>query len=71
MFPVTEEYVEREYMIAGNHLKVTSEQEIQIINRKAKKILAMLKHGVKFSPTQPDVLKIEKCLIEKCNLKTE
>ena len=25
MFPITEEYIEREYTIAGNHLMLTSE----------------------------------------------
>ncbi|MBQ6813932.1 MAG: hypothetical protein IJP13_00165 [Lachnospiraceae bacterium] len=62
MFPVTEEYIEREYAIAGNHLKVTSEHEIREISRKAKKILGMLKQGVRFTPSQPDINKIKKLL---------
>lgn len=59
MFPVTEQYIEREYAIAGNHLKGTSENEMREISRKAKKILGMLKRGVKFSPTQCDIAKIK------------
>lgn len=59
MFPVTEQYIEREYAIAGNHLRVTSENEMREISRKAKKILGMLKQGVKFSPTQCDIVKIQ------------
>lgn len=58
MFPVTEKYVEREYTIAGNHLMLTSEHIAKDIDRKAKKVVAMLKKGVKFTPTQPDVIRI-------------
>lgn len=58
MFPVTEEYIEREYTIAGNHLMLTSEHTAEIIKQKARKVFAMLKRGVKFTPTQPDVLSI-------------
>ena len=65
MFPITEDYIEREYNIAGNHLKVTSEQEVAEINRKARKVLGMLKRGVKFTPTQPDIFKIQEILLNK------
>lgn len=60
MFPITEEYIECEYTIAGNHLMLTSEHTAEIIEQKARKVLAMLKRGVKFTPTQPDVLSILK-----------
>lgn len=58
MFPVTSEYIEREYTISGNHLMVTSEHVVKTINQKAKKVLKMLKKGVKFTPTQPNVFAI-------------
>lgn len=64
MFPITEEYIEREYTIAGNHLMLTSEHTTEIIEQKARKVLAMLKRGVKFTPTQPEVLSILKKLQE-------
>ena len=60
MFPVTEEYVEREYTIAGNHLLLTSEHTARVIEQKARKVLGMLKRGVKFTPTQPDIMTILK-----------
>lgn len=65
MFPITEEYIEREYTIAGNHLMLTSEHTARTIERKAKKVMAMLKRGIKFTPTQPDVMAILEKLIEK------
>ena len=58
MFPITEEYIEREYTIAGNHLMLTSEHVAREIEHKAKKVVGMLKRGVKFTPTQPDVVAI-------------
>ena len=65
MFPITEEYIEREYTIAGNHLMLTSEHTAREIERKARKVMGMLKRGIKFTPTQPDVIAILKKLKER------
>lgn len=64
MFPITEQYIEREYTIGGNHMMLTSEHTIREIEQKARKVIGMLKHGIKFTPTQPDILKILKLLNE-------
>ena len=53
-----EEYIEREYTIAGNHLMLTSEHTAKEIEQKAKKVIGMLKRGIKFTPIQPDVMAI-------------
>ena len=58
MFPISDEYIEREYTIAGNYLMLTSEHTAKEIEQKAKKVLGMLKRGVKFTPTQPNILAI-------------
>lgn len=58
MFPISEEYIEREYTITNNHLILTSEHSAKDIDRKARKVLGMLKRGVKFTPTQPNALDI-------------
>ena len=65
MFPITEEYIEREYTIARNHLMLTSEHTVKAIEQKARKVMGMLKRGVKFTPTQPDVMKIYDKLTKK------
>ena len=57
MFPITEEYI--------NHLMLTSEHTAKVIEQKARKVLGMLKRGVKFMPTQPDVLSILEKLKQK------
>ena len=58
MFPITEEYIDREYTIAGNHMMLTSEHSVREIEQKARKVMGMLKRGIKFTPTQPDVMAI-------------
>lgn len=58
MFPITEKYIERTYTIDNNHLIVTSEHSALEIEKKAKKVMNMLKNGIKFTPTQPDINKI-------------
>lgn len=58
MFPITEEYIDREYTITGNHLMLTSEHTAKEIEQKARKVVGMLKRGIKFTPTQPDVMSI-------------
>ena len=65
MFPITEAYVEREYTIAGNHLMLTCEHTGKDIEQKARKVVGMLKRGIKFTPTQPDVMKMIEKLTEK------
>ena len=63
MFPVTENYIERENTIKNNHLMLYNESEIILIEKKAKKVREMIKHGVKFTRTQPDVMKIFEKLV--------
>lgn len=65
MFPVIDEYIEREYTIAGNHLMLTSEHTAKTIEQKARKVMGMLKRGIKFTPTQPDVIGILKKLQQR------
>ena len=58
MFPVTERYIGRTYTIAGNPLILSSESVVKIIEKKAKKVMKMLKKNIKFTPTQPDINRI-------------
>ena len=64
MFPISEKYIEREYTIAGNHLRLTSEHAAKEIEQKARKVLGMLKRGIKFTPTQ---IQIYRKYMRGCN----
>ena len=44
---------------------LTSEHTAKEIEQKAKKIMGMLKRGIKFTPTQPDVMAILEKLGER------
>ena len=66
MFPITEKYIENEYTLGGMPLKINNEEEIKVIERKAKRVLNMLKKGIKFVSTQPNAFAIlEKLKKEK------
>ena len=62
MFPITSQYIEREYTIAGNHLKITSEHLAKKIDKKSRKVLSLLKRDVRLTPLQPNVMKIYRWL---------
>jgi hypothetical protein len=70
MFPVTENYIKREYTFNSNHLKVTSESVGNQIEKQAKTVLGLIRLGHSFSPTQPDSLKIEKELLNRIENKS-
>lgn len=55
MFPITDKYIERAYTIAGNQLMLTSEHVANEIEKKARRVVGLLRRGIKFTPTQPDV----------------
>jgi hypothetical protein len=44
---------------------LTSEHTVKTIEQKARKVMGMLKRGVKFTSTQPDVMKIYDKLTKK------
>ena len=58
LFPITEEYVEREYTLAGAHLVLPYEADIAEIEKKSIKVRAIIKRGIKLTPTSPDVISI-------------
>lgn len=62
MFPITIDYIDREYTINNKHLILTSEKTKKEIDKRAKKVVNLLKHGVKFTSTSPDILDILKRL---------
>jgi len=68
MFPITEEYIKREFTLNKIPLKLLDSHHIKEINKKAKKILALIRRNIKLNPTQPNVLMIEKQLKINMNL---
>ncbi|MGZ0051164.1 type III toxin-antitoxin system CptIN family toxin [Brevibacillus gelatini] len=65
MFPIVERYIKREYTIRGIPLKLLNKNDIQIIRKKANKVYNLLIRGIKFMPTQPNVMKIRDELLKR------
>lgn len=58
IFPVSKEYIEREYTLGGSHLVLTYEDDIKTLEVKARKVLKLLKRDIVLTPTSPDVKRI-------------
>lgn len=67
IFPITDEYVEREFTLGSNHLILPYQDDTKIIKAKAKKVIRLVKNGIKLTPTSPDVLSIFNKLIKMIN----
>lgn len=65
MFPITEEYVEREYTLVGKHLVLMNEKDIESIAKKAKTVKQLISRGVKITPTSPNVKHIIELLADQ------
>jgi len=65
MFPVTETYIVRAYTWNGVPVVYRNKNETRKIRTKAMRVLALLRRGITFSPTQPDVFKIESDLMNR------
>ncbi len=65
MFPVTAAYIARPYQKGGQAVRIADPKLIQELEKNARKIIALLRRGVRFTPTQPDVNRIEKIMLEE------
>lgn len=63
MFPVTAEYIDGQYIKGGQSVRIADPKLIQELEKNAKKIINLLHRGIRFTPTQPDILKIEKIML--------
>ncbi len=64
MFPVREDYIDAQYVKNGHCVEISGERQKDSLAKTARKIRRMLKHGVRFTPTQPDIVRIEKIMLK-------
>ena len=50
-------------------MEIKDPKKLSDIEDNAKDIIKLMRHGVKFTPTQPDSIRIEKLMIEELNEK--
>lgn len=65
MFPVVADYIGGQYIRGGQPVRIADPKLIQELEKNARKIITLLRRGVRFTPTQPDVIKIEKLMLEE------
>ena len=63
MFPVNARYIDGQYIKGGQPVRIADPKLIQELEKNAKKIINLLHRGVRFTPTQPDIIKIEKIML--------
>lgn len=64
MFPLTEDYIDSIYINQYGPIEIRDPKKIEALEKNARSILRLIRHGVKFTPTQPDVIRIERILLE-------
>ena len=68
MFPVKSEHIMGPYIKRNQVVGIYDPQIIDKLERTAEKIIRLLRNGIKFTPTQPDVLRLERRLLEEAEL---
>lgn len=63
MFPVTASYIDGQYIKGGQPVQIADPKLIQKLEKNARRIITLLRRGVRFTPTQPDVIKIEQLML--------
>ena len=65
MFPIAEKYISNEYIKGGHAVRISDPDIVAMLEKTAGKIVRMIRKGVKFTPTQPDILKIEQIMLDE------
>lgn len=61
---MTAKYIDGQYIKSGQPVKIADPKIIQEM-KKAKKIINLLRRGIRFTPTQPNSIRIEKIMLEE------
>ncbi len=63
LFYIVKTYIEGQYIKGGQPVRIADPKLIHELEKTARKIIKLLHNGVRFTPTQPDVLKIEAMML--------
>ena len=67
MFPASERYISSQYIRGGQPVKIGNADVVADIERSVRRVAILLRRGVRFTPTQPDIIRIEKMMIDELN----
>jgi hypothetical protein len=62
MFPTYAKYIKEQYVRGGQAVYIADTKMVSELEKTAKKIINLLKRGVRFTPTQPNIQAIEKIM---------
>lgn len=65
MFPVIAKYIDGQYIKGGQPVRIADPKLIQELEKNARRTINLLHSGVRFTPTQPDIISIEKVMLEE------
>jgi len=65
MFPTCARYIKEQYVRGGQAVYIADPKTVVELEKTAKKIINLLKRGVRFTPTQPNVFLIEHLMQEE------
>jgi hypothetical protein len=65
MFPTSTRYIKEQYVRGGQAVYIADPKLVQELEKTAKKIISLLKRGVRFTPTQPNTALIEKLMLDE------
>lgn len=65
MFPATKSYIKEQYKRGGQPVCIKDPKIISNLEKTAKKVITLLRRGVRFTPTQPDVNRIEQLMLKE------
>jgi hypothetical protein len=63
MFPIIEKYIKNPYIKQDVYMEIKDPKKITAIENNARTIIKLMRHGIRFTPTQPDIIRIEKLMI--------
>lgn len=67
MFPVADGYIDRQYTKGGQPVRISDPKLIQDLEKTARKVISLMRRGIRFTPTQPDVIRIEQIMLQEQN----
>lgn len=69
MFPISSKYIADQYIRNNQPVKISNPKILKELEKTAKEVIVMIRKGVKFTPTQPNALAIEKIMLQEQLLK--
>lgn len=63
MFPITDNYISEPYIRGNQPFYIADPKLVKDLEKNAQKVVKLLHRGIKFTPTQPDINRIEKLML--------